>query len=222
MEDGTRYTAADYQARAMDILERIVEDPRPQGPAKAYCIRCLLYAKYDKFWADAEVLSFKTFESISQAKAFLDSVLAFETPEIPAPKLRIIKPTPHFNSESLPLFKRLSPACVGAHLTEEVRQRLHSDARYRSGGWIWDFGSEFFQCELTVHDLDSELGDPAGYFAIRPIEEREPYRIYCVLVDRFDAEAELVNSVIFGSVAEAKGFLDSVLAFPTPEIPAPR
>jgi hypothetical protein len=91
---------------------------------------------------------------------------------------------------------------------------------------VWDFGSGFFQCEILVSDLDSEF-EIAGYLAIRPIEETEPYRIYCALYEgentkKFDAEAELVSSQIFGSMAEAKDFLDSVLAFPVPAIPAPR
>jgi hypothetical protein len=89
------------------------------------------------------------------------------------------------------------------------------------GGWVWDFGSGFFQCEILVSDLDAEADDAHGYLAIRPIEEAEPYRIYCVLEERFKAEAAVLSSQIFGSMAEAKDFLDSVLAFPTPKIPAP-
>ena len=38
----------------------------------------------DQFEADAKIVELRIFDSIPQAMAFLDSVLAFNTPEIPA------------------------------------------------------------------------------------------------------------------------------------------
>jgi hypothetical protein len=142
-----------------------------------------------------------------------------------------MKPTTPLTPESLHAFKRLSPTYDGVHLPEELRQffaAFHSggSGHYEPGGWAWDFGSGFFQCEILVYDLDdlaANRGDVAGYLAIRPISETEPYQIYCGLYDdkKFAAEAEVVSAKIFRSMAEAKAFLDSVLAFPTPKIPAP-
>jgi hypothetical protein len=43
-------------------------------------IRCVLD---EKFQIDAKAFSSRIWETIPQAKAFLDSVLAFDTPEIP-------------------------------------------------------------------------------------------------------------------------------------------
>jgi hypothetical protein len=127
---------------------------------------------------------------------------------------------------SLHSFKRLSSTYVGAHLPKELRQRFGAlwhniPCGYEPGGWAWEFGSGFFQCELIVCDLDSEF-ETVGYLAIQPLSEQKPYWINCVLCDKkFDADAEVVRSKIFDSMSEAKAFLDSILAFPTPEIPAP-
>jgi hypothetical protein len=124
-------------------------------------------------------------------------------------------------------FSRLTPTYVGPYLPEELRQRFEAfwrnqPCRYEPGGWVCDFGSGSFQCELLVVDLDSEVrGYAAGHLAIRPVEELKPYRIECYLDKKFDADAEIVESKIFASMTEAKAFLDSILAFPTPKIPAP-
>jgi hypothetical protein len=128
---------------------------------------------------------------------------------------------------SLRSFKRLCPTYPGAYLPEELRQRFETfwhdnqSCRYEPDGWAWDFGSGGFQCELTVCDLDSDL-ETAGYLAIQLLSELEPYRINCVLDDdeEFGADAEIVSSKIFRTMAEAKEFLDSLLAFRTPKIPA--
>jgi hypothetical protein len=96
MVEGVGYTKADFAARIEERLElegRILrgelvttlEDYRPKKEPAGYCIRFVLNA--EKFRADEAVAAAKkSFESIPQAKAFLDSILAFDTPQIPAPK----------------------------------------------------------------------------------------------------------------------------------------
>jgi hypothetical protein len=72
------------------LFEKLVElgevfprrDVRPKKEPKAYCLRFTSDDK--KFLADGEFLSSKLFDSIQEAKRFLDSILAFDTPEIPA------------------------------------------------------------------------------------------------------------------------------------------
>jgi hypothetical protein len=88
MQEGVGYTEADFSARIEEQLSgklpRALEDCRPKKEPIGYCIRFVLHDK--KFRTDEEVAAAKIFESIPQAKAFLDSILAFETPQIPAPK----------------------------------------------------------------------------------------------------------------------------------------
>jgi hypothetical protein len=82
MQDGIGYAEADYEARGSRLLEPGGKEPGPpQGPIKACCIRCCLHG--EKFRADEQFVSSKLFGSLSAAKAFLDLVLAFATPEIP-------------------------------------------------------------------------------------------------------------------------------------------
>ena len=79
--------------------------------------------------------------------------------------------------------------------------------------------------------MDSDLTEPAGYIAIVPLEDPrfgfafDPDRcwIRCMIYDdrdpeKFEADAKVVESKIFDSIPQAKAFLDSVLAFPTPPI----
>jgi len=94
MVEGVGYTEADFAARIEERLElegRILrgelvttlEDYRPKKEPAGYCIRFTLEA--ERFRADEEVAAAKIFKSIPQAKAFLDSILAFDTPQIPDP-----------------------------------------------------------------------------------------------------------------------------------------
>jgi hypothetical protein len=121
-------------------------------------------------------------------------------------------------------FKRLSPY-IGPNIPEQVRQNFkdlwHNEVcYYEPGGWAWDDGSGLYQCELELCDMDSDTIDPAGYVAIVPLEGGR-CRIRCVLDEKFQADEEILTSKIFETISQAKAFLDSVLAFATPEIPPP-
>jgi hypothetical protein len=54
---------------------------RIEGERKRCWIRCVL--DDEKFQADEEILTSKIFNTFQQAKSLIDSVLAFDTPEIP-------------------------------------------------------------------------------------------------------------------------------------------
>jgi hypothetical protein len=131
-------------------------------------------------------------------------------------------------------FKRLCPY-VGPNIPEQVRQNARElwpgipDFEY--GQWEWTDGSGIYQCEIELCDMDSEVIDAAGYVALVPLEdprfgfvfEPEKCWIRCVLnavldPEKFEAEAEVVESRIFKTILQAKEFLDSILAFPTPQI----
>jgi hypothetical protein len=119
-------------------------------------------------------------------------------------------------------FKRLSPY-AGANIPERVRQ--HGEEIWDNSSpdnepllWQWDDGSGTYQCEPLLCDLDSRLLDPTGYVVIVPLKDGA-FCIRDTLVGKFPADAEVVSSKIFNSISQVKAFLDSVLAFKTPEIP---
>ena len=117
--------------------------------------------------------------------------------------------------------KRLSPY-IGPDIPEQVRQNAKAfwgdtppDMGYQPGNWAW-VGWGF---ELDLCNLDSDSIDPVSLAIIPRADGR--CVIECSLGDQFEADAEIVESRIFDSIPHAKAFLDSVLAFKTPETPAP-
>jgi hypothetical protein len=118
-------------------------------------------------------------------------------------------------------FKRLSPY-VGPNIPEWVHQyaeEIWRDEPDREGQWKWDEGSGTHQCELLLCDLDSLLLDPAGYVAIVPLEDGTFFIRNTLCGGLSKEDVKIAESRIFDSIQQAKAFLDSVLAFPTPEIP---
>jgi hypothetical protein len=115
--------------------------------------------------------------------------------------------------------KRLSPYS-GPDIPEWVRKDCKEEFHYNSESsqWEWDSGSGTYQCQPLLCDLDSRLLDPTGYVVIVPLKDGA-FCIRDTLVGEFPADAEVVSSKIFNSIPQVKAFLDSVLAFKTPEIP---
>jgi hypothetical protein len=70
--------------------------------------------------------------------------------------------------------------------------------------------------------MDSDAIDPAGCITLVPLEHGR-CRIELALDQKFklQADAEGLTSIIFETFQQAKEFLNSVLSFPTPEIPPP-
>src|SRR5262245_8523856 len=74
-------------------------------------------------------------------------------------------------------FKRLSPY-IGPNIPEEIRELgkalFPEDERHiyqhEPGGWAWDDGSDTYQCELLLCDMDAQTADPGGYIAIVPMD----------------------------------------------------
>jgi hypothetical protein len=114
--------------------------------------------------------------------------------------------------------KRLCPY-VGSNIPDSVRENARHlcppsydpDKYLKYLGWQWDDGSGLYQCELELCDMDSDTIDPAGYVAIRPLEHGE----YAL---KFVWDLKL-NLLIFQTMEEAKSYLDTLLAAPTPQIP---
>jgi len=120
--------------------------------------------------------------------------------------------------------KRLCPY-VGSDIPASVRQNARNywwEPRYdpnKDPGWKWDDGSDFYQCELLLCDMDADTIDPAGYVAIRPLEE-DKFALIFVLCPKWAEDFDPSN-LAFDSIKEAKQYLDPLLAFNTPEIPEP-
>jgi hypothetical protein len=121
--------------------------------------------------------------------------------------------------------KRLCPY-VGSDIPDSVRENAREYWKHRpdphdldeAAGWHWDDGSGFYQCELELCDLDNDWTiDPAGYVAIRPLEQGTFALVFVICrrwADGFDP-----SNLIFSTIKEAKRYLDTLLAADTPEIP---
>ena len=72
--------------------------------------------------------------------------------------------------------KRLCPY-VGSNIPNSVREKARDFwAPYdpdKYAGWQWDDGSGFYQCELELCDMATDIIEPAGYVAIRPMGQGE-------------------------------------------------
>jgi hypothetical protein len=117
--------------------------------------------------------------------------------------------------------KRLCPY-VGSYIPNSVRQdaRKYWQPLYDAGtdpGWFWDDADDFFQCVLPICDIDAETIDPAGYVAIRPLEQ-DQYALIFVLCTKW-ADGFDPSNLIFDTMQEAKHYLDTLLVVDTPEIP---
>ena len=117
--------------------------------------------------------------------------------------------------------KRLCPY-VGSYIPNSVRENARQfwQAPFdpdESACWHWDDGSGFHQCELKLCDLDADHIDPAGYVAVRPLEQGKWALIFVICArwaDGFDP-----SNLIFHTMQGTKRYLDTLLAADTPEIP---
>jgi hypothetical protein len=116
-------------------------------------------------------------------------------------------------------FKRLSPY-VGPDIPEQVRQNaqdfwdgLSLPPGYQPGNWEW-VGLGF---ELDLCNLDSDSIDPVS-LAIIPRKDGTCVIACSICGRQFKEDIGIAESKIFDSIQQAKAFLDSVLALPTPEI----
>jgi hypothetical protein len=115
--------------------------------------------------------------------------------------------------------KRLSPY-AGPFVPDSVRENAkyvwpaHCD-QSKCAGWIWEGGSGVYQCELELCDLDEEtVIDPAGYVAIRPLEDGRWALIFVISGIKWDPE-----DLVFPTKEAAKHYLDTLLAAETPLLP---
>lgn len=115
--------------------------------------------------------------------------------------------------------KRLCPY-VGSDIPDSVRQKAREmwpapRDPDRDACWQWDGGSGDWQWELELCDMDdSDVIDPAGYVAIRPVAQSE-YALFFVLRSwELDGCDRCPRT--FQSVQEAKRYLDTLLAADTP------
>jgi hypothetical protein len=119
-------------------------------------------------------------------------------------------------------FKRLSPY-IGPNIPEQIRQYQKALMPFdrEFGEWEWadrEDGTGTYHWTLLLWDMDSDTIDPAGYVSIVPLEDGTCFVNDC-LGKKFEANAKILSSKIFETIPQAKAFLDSVLAFDTPEIP---
>jgi hypothetical protein len=115
--------------------------------------------------------------------------------------------------------KRLCPY-VGSNLPQTVREK--AEARYgpnpekSSGCWHWENGSDHWQYELVLCDMDGPEFEPAAYAAIRPIGRRK--WLLSITADA-DGDFDPGEDLVFSDPQAAKSFLDQLLAAATPAIP---
>ena len=112
--------------------------------------------------------------------------------------------------------KRLCPY-AGPYIPNSVRQNARHiwTAPYDPGkdaGWWWDED----QWALLLCNIDAHTIDPAGYVAIRPLEQ-DQYALIFVLGIKWAEGFGSIN-LIFDTTQEAKYYLDTLLAADTPEI----
>jgi len=144
---------------------------------------------------------------------------------------------PQISKEVRAKLKRLCPY-IGPNVPESVRQSARGfwGDRYdpeNTGQWLWDDGSGAYQCEVELCDMDAKTCDPAGYVAIRPLEQDKYALIFMLgipelsgppapwlLPETFLSDPPSYRkNLIFDSIQEAKRYLDTLIAYPTPDIP---